>query len=389
MERDELYKPLGREPDPLARKARGAVGRRVLLVAIPLAICVSAVAYWTRQPSEQPLVSAKIAHVSAPRAPMVSSTGTTAPAAVGESDIEDGVRVIRGGAPGSARGGSIIRIPSDAASPALSAAPDPRLVQASRFGPLPKVADDGSKPFDVYRRPFAASGGLPRIGLIVTGLGLNRTLTAVAASELPPQTTFAFASLGADLPSLAAQARAAGHEVLLQVPMEPLATEGAPWPHELTTSAGNAKNIDDLRWSLSRFPGYFGVINFLGSKFTADRTALSPVLKEIATRGLAYIDDGASAQSFALAIAGNFQMQAAHADVSIDGQGGADSVDASLAKLESLARARGFALGVVAGLPLTVERVRMFASRLGVDGVELAPASALASPTPSVATSTK
>jgi len=48
---------------------------------------------------------------------------------------------------------------------------------------------------------------------------------------------------------------------------------------------------------MSRFSGYAGVANFLGGKFTADERALTPVLREIAARGLFYVDDGTSARA--------------------------------------------------------------------------------------------
>ena len=89
----------------------------------------------------------------------------------------------------------------------------------------------------------------------------------------------------------------AGHEVMLQLPMEPLDARGNPGPQTLTTDARAAENLARLRWSLSRFTGYVGVVNYLGAKLTGDESALVPLVREISARGLGVLDDGSSARS--------------------------------------------------------------------------------------------
>ena len=396
MRRDELHDPLGLEPQ--SPRARGAFGLWTWSIA-GAAVTIAGLAglYVARRPAAEPPASARIVRLakpsvpSAPSAPAVSPTTTNSiGSSGGESDIEEGVRVVRGGAgPASAPRGAIIHVPSaDDLSVALVPAPDPRLVEPSRFGPLPKVGADGSRPFSVYRRMSDAKPNAPRLALVITGMGLNSELTRAAASELPPAITFAFAPFGDDLQDLVAQARGAGHEILLQAPMEPLAAEGAAWPHELTTKADAARNVADLHWSMSQFAGYFGMMNFMGSKLTADRSAMAPILKDLASRGLAYVDDGTSPLSVAPALAGDLRMPTARADLTIDASGDPDAIDAALAKLEALARARGSALGIAAGLPSMIERLSQLKEKLAAAGVVLVPASALVATT-AVVTSTK
>src|SRR4029077_8735712 len=94
--------------------------------------------------------------------------------------------------------------------------------------------------------------------------------------------------------------RAGGHETVLQAPMEGFANPAAdPGPHTLTTSASAAENFDSLQWLMGRFVGYVAVANTFGGKFTADQHAISPVLSEIAARGVGYLDDGSSPRSLA------------------------------------------------------------------------------------------
>lgn len=390
MRKDEINDPLGVQQEP---RSDGGSLRFAGLASI--VICVfggmaAAGAYLERYPGQPATVSAEIVRVSQAKLPPTSksvalASGITPPAiAPGAEDIEDGVRIIRGGDPTNAPIGAVIHVPqssSFAAGDGLPPAPDPRLVENGRFGPLPKIGANGDRPFEVYRRHATIDDSRPKIALVVTGMGLNEDVTRAAVAELPADVTFAFAPIGANLWDQVAEARQAGHEVLLQVPMEPLATDGGGvWPHELTAAASAARNIENLRWSMSRFPGYFGIMNFLGSKLMADRSAVTPIFAEIAGRGLGFIDDGTAPESLAPAIAATLQMPTARADISLDA-GGAEGMDASLATLESLSRSHGAALGVAAGLPATIDRLKQFTGELAESGFDLVPASTLASPT--------
>ena len=112
--------------------------------------------------------------------------------------------------------------------------------------------------------------------------------------------TFAFAPYGADVERLGARARSEGHEVLLQVPMEPFDyPDNDPGPQTLLTSLTPEQNIDRLHWLMSRFQGYVGMADSMGARFTATEPALGAVLRETAKRGLIYLDDGSSPRSVA------------------------------------------------------------------------------------------
>ncbi|MBV8474433.1 MAG: divergent polysaccharide deacetylase family protein, partial [Hyphomicrobiales bacterium] len=252
----------------------------------------------------EPFAVARIEAAAPAPAPIVSSTPVAAPsspAAAGALDAASTVKVVRNG--GAPAGPQIIDV-AQALGIRLAPAPDPRLVEASHYGVLPRIGADGARPADVYARPIAASArmkpGSPRIALLIGGLGLNAEGTTQAIAGLPADVTLGFAPYGGDLEREAARARAAGHEIWLQAPMESFAgSADRPGPHMLLAGASDADNLESLRWLMSRFSGYVGIVNYLGGKFTADTRALSPVLAEIASRGLAYFDDGTSPRSVA------------------------------------------------------------------------------------------
>ena len=290
---------------------------------------------------------------------------------------------------GSGAGPLIIHVPRENSvvgrdaplSVALSPAPDPRLVEKGPHGLLPRIGADGSMPSDVYARPLVSQPGKiaqPRIAIIVGGMGLNVVATRQAVQQLPDEVTLGFAPYGNEVSALVAMARGGGHEVLLQLPMEPHEKEDLPGQHALMSGVDAPTNINNLHWMMSRMVGYMGVVNFLGGKFTAKESDLLPVLREIGSRGLIYLDDGSSPQSIAVTRAQSVGLPALRADIQLDLTPTPEALETALSRLEALARSRGFAIGFAQGLPFAIEPIARFARGLDKRGVTLVPLSALA-----------
>ncbi|MDR3419949.1 MAG: divergent polysaccharide deacetylase family protein [Xanthobacteraceae bacterium] len=388
MPSDDLHKPLGLDRKIAPRRRRPGW----VLPGLLSCVMIGGLILWhelAKPPIDTQTVAAIVAAEPAPPPP---APKPKAPAAhdfvqsAAQVEYESGVKVVRANG-GTAPDSMIIEVPH-ADSLALAPAPDPRLVENSRYGPLPRTGADGARPADVYARPVetgpALKANAPGIVLVIGGLGLNRTITEEAIASLPGGVTFAFAPYGRDLAVSVAQARAAGHEVILQMPMEPLDyPQTDPGPHTLLTRATSAENTDNLHWLMSRFSGYVGIANFLGGKFTADAASLAPVLEEIGERGLIYLDDGTSPQSLAVTLAAQNDVPAVKADLVLDAT--PDGIDAELVKLEAIARDKGLAIGVASALPESLEKIGRFARAAQSRGLALIPLSAAVSKeTPSV-----
>jgi polysaccharide deacetylase 2 family uncharacterized protein YibQ len=272
----------------------------------------------------------------------------------------------------------------NAAAPAANeaAAPNPKLTETSRHGSIPKIGPDGAKPAEVYARPVKLAAGKPdgpRIAIIVSGLGIGSSGTAEALAKLPGPVTFAFAPYSVNVEQLATRARNEGHEVLLQVPMEPFDyPDNDPGPQTLLTTLDAGQNVDRLHWLMSRFQGYVGISNYMGARFTASEPSLGPVLRETAKRGLIYVDDGTSPRSLASQIAGANNLAFAKAEVVIDAVPTPVEIDRALARLEAASRERGIAVGVAGALPVAIERIAKWAKAAEARGFTLVPISAVA-----------
>ena len=257
---------------------------------------------------------------------------------------------------------------------------DDRLTEASRHGPIPRVAADGKRPLEAYARavPAAARKG-PHVAIVISGLGIGASTTGEALAKLPNATTLAFAPYGTELPRWIAKARGAGHEILLQVPMEPFDyPDNDPGPQTLLASLTPAQNVDRLHWFMSRAQGYVGVTNLMGARFTSSETAFMPVIADVAQRGLLYFDDGTSPRSVTHKAAAGSKAPFLKADLVIDAKPNWSDIDAALEKLERLAIDQGFAVGSANALPVTIERIARWAKEAEGRGVRIVPLSTVA-----------
>lgn len=379
---DELSKPL-------VVRERAAGGRRmgsaVIGMALACAVVVAAAGYvglYGNKLGGEPHAIARIDRQ------IVTGSVQPAPAAAepprqkeretaGEVEEVAGVRVIRGNG-GRAPDSIVIKVPSETGETQIASL-DRRLTERGRHGLLPKLDAAAGAPRDYYARPFnaAAARGKPQIAVVVTGLGIGASATAEAIAKLPADVTFAFAPYGNDLDKQSQRARDAGHELLLQVPMEP---HGYPQndsgPHTLL-SDGEAQNMDKLHWVMSRVQGYVGITNFMGARFLTVRPALKPVLDDMARRGLMFVEDGSVANSLVAEVASTASLPVARGTVLLDGLDKGGDFDAALQRAEASARSGAPAIVMGPALPTTIERINRWARSLQGKGIVLVPVSAL------------
>jgi polysaccharide deacetylase 2 family uncharacterized protein YibQ len=255
---------------------------------------------------------------------------------------------------------------------------DKRLIEESKHGPIPKIGPDGVRPLDAYASPIPVMAGNAdsMIAIVITGLGVSASATGDAIAKLPAAVTLGFVPYGSELSRWVARARGAGHEVLLQIPMEPFDyPDNDPGPRTLTANAPKEENIDRLHFFLSRSQGYVGVANFMGARFTANEDILAAVLAETGKRGLLFLDDGSSPRSVTPRAAAKTKAPFMKSDLVIDAKAEWADIDAALVKLEAIAAENGVAVATASSLPVTIERLSRWAKTLEARGIRLVPVS--------------
>ena len=269
------------------------------------------------------------------------------------------------------------------AQPAEPKPNDQKLVEATPQGPIPKIAANGMRPAEAYAqpvRPIPGKPDAPRIALVIGGLGVSANITSDAISKLPGAVTLAFMPYSYDVDHLAGRARRAGHEILLQAPMEPFNyPDNDSGPQPLLTTLSPEQNLERLYWLMSRFQGYVGITGAMGARFTASEQAFTPILRETARRGLIFVDDGANPRSVAARVAGGNNLPFAKADMVLDSFPTPAEIDHALGRLEMAARERGVAVGMASALPVSIERIAKWAKTAESRGLQLVPITAVAS----------
>jgi len=261
----------------------------------------------------------------------------------------------------------------------LLPAPLPGLSEETPVGLLPIIAPDGRQPWRVYGRPFGTTSQ-PKIAIVLVDLGLRRAVTNMAI-QLDGAVTLAFAPYAKDLQTWIELARTAGHEVLLQLPMEPRDYPADdPGPQALLTSLTPAENIERLNWHLARFPGYVGVIDYMGERFANAPAHLEPILRVLKNRGLLLFDSGTASKSALSRVASQVGVVTVANDLVIDAVASRNSIAAQLAELERLAKEKGTAVATAHLFPVTLELLTKWMPTLADKGITLAPVSALAKP---------
>jgi uncharacterized protein len=275
----------------------------------------------------------------------------------------------------------VIRDPSaaDVGQPVQVAhLPDTDAVETSDQGPLPVRTDDGRRPMDIYARPWSHAGG-KRIAIVIGGLGLSQTGTQRALKTLPPEITLAFAPQGNSLNRWMQAARKNGHELLIQVPMEPFGyPQTDPGPQTLTVASSEEANLENLHWALGQMTNYTGIVNYLGGRFVTDEQAITPVLRDIGQRGLLFLNDGTAGDARLASLARAYDVPYVAGQVVLDTSQDAAAITARLKELEKFASANGYAIGTGSALELTVDTVAAWANSAKKRGFEIVGISALA-----------
>jgi uncharacterized protein len=261
---------------------------------------------------------------------------------------------------------------------ALTVAPNPNLLIRSDNGMLPSLGPDGLVAWQEYARPFAGAEDKPRIAIMVTDIGLNSNSSNAAINLLPGQVDLAFSPYGRNLQNWMDTARSKGHEGFLMIPTEPLNyPENDPGPHTLLADLSNRENMNRLDWLLSRVGGYVGIVNHMGSKFTASEEAMTPIIEDLNSRGLMLVDARSTRFSLAARIARRVSMPRALNDRYIDNILTPDEIKKQLTELEKTANTFGAALGIARALPLTIKEIADWSLTLQEKGIELVPVTAI------------
>ena len=242
---------------------------------------------------------------------------------------------------------------------------------------LPDLEHGSQAAWQRFAVPVVAPGARPMIAVVLDDLGLNRAGTNRAIA-LPAPLTLAFMTYAEGLPRMAARARRAGHELMLHVPMAPRDPATDPGPNVLRVELTPAELARRLDWGLGRFEGFVGVNNHMGSRFTASRQGMAPVMAALRARGLLFLDSVTSGASVGAAMARRAGVPYAARDVFLDNESSDRAAIArQFARLEAVARRRGSAVGIGHPHRATLDVLARWLPEARARGFAIVPVSAI------------
>ena len=215
----------------------------------------------------------------------------------------------------------------------------------------------------------------PIIAIVIDDLGLNRRNTA-ALNDLPSPLTLAFLPYAGRIEAQTTAAQAAGHELMLHLPMEPVGPDW-PGPDALTTKIDRKEFTTRLEKNLDRFEGFVGINNHMGSRLTADSSRMEVVMRELRKRDVLFLDSKTSARSVAGDLAGRNGVPNTTRDIFLDHVIDLDSIRRQLARTEKLARRNGSAVAIGHPHGVTIQALKEWLPGLEARGFTLAPISAV------------
>ncbi len=215
---------------------------------------------------------------------------------------------------------------------------NPKNYSQYRMGFIP-VMGELFDPFDLERNTPKA----PVLAVIVDDWGYD-TKAAAPLLEYPFPLTIAVLPGLVLSRQLSEKAAAAGHEVILHQPMEPLAADLDPGPGGIMVAMEGEEIEGLLRANLASLPAAAGVNNHMGSRATEDRVTMGRVLGVLKDLGLFFVDSSTSGRSIAPQVALELEVPHTENNLFIDNESDVDRIKEQLRRGLALAKKRGHAV---------------------------------------------
>ena len=253
--------------------------------------------------------------------------------------------------------------------------------------PLPPVKKQAKPTYEIYpqkeppprsiaKLPQLPGDHPPLVAIVVDDIGYDRHIADQFLSIDAPL-TFSVLPYGPHSREIADEARSAGHEIMLHLPMEPNEFPAVnPGPGALLSQMTVDEFIGQLKADIDQIPGLKGVNNHMGSAISTSPDRMRQIFSILKKRGLFYIDSRTTAETVARPSAELLQIPFTERDIFIDHLENETFIRKQLQELVKRAQRQGYAVGIAHPHAVTY---RVLADALPEikQSVELVPASML------------
>lgn len=218
----------------------------------------------------------------------------------------------------------------------------------------------------------------PMVVIILDDIGQKDVSQLALVLELKLPITFAVLPHVPHATSSALYFHQHQYEIMLHMPMEPdNYPENNPGRGAIFSNFGEKQILQALRRAIKKVPFASGVNNHMGSKITANRALMRPVLQELKKEGLFYVDSRTNAQTIAHSLALSLGLRTAKRDVFLDAEASYEFSMKQLKEVRSLARAKGGVIAIGHPYPTTLRALHEEMPKMDREGFRFVFASEL------------
>jgi polysaccharide deacetylase 2 family uncharacterized protein YibQ len=208
----------------------------------------------------------------------------------------------------------------------------------------------------------------PTVAIVIDDMGYNERATRRLVEARRPL-TLAFLPITASAEQ-AKYAKAAGLEILVHMPMEPIGHEN---PGRNAIKVGMPAPVIEalVEAGLSAVPGAIGLNNHMGSRATSDLASMQPVMATLARRGLFFLDSRTAGGSKAHAAALSAGVPAIGRDFFLDNEVSYGAIMRQLQAAERRARIHGYSVAIGHPHGATIDALLAWIPQAEARGIQL------------------
>ncbi len=214
----------------------------------------------------------------------------------------------------------------------------------------------------------------PKIVVIIDDLGLDQQATDYLAAT-PGPFTLAYLPYADNLAQQTAGVKAAGHELMVHLPMQSHRATADPGKNALLTGLSFKEFGERLEWNLTQFEGYVGINNHMGSRLTEDPALMVRLMARLRREGLLFVDSLTTPRSVGERAAKAIDVPFLARDVFLDNEREPAYINRQLATTEKIAKLRGYAVAIGHPYPETLSALKEWQKTLTFKGFRLVPIS--------------
>ncbi len=252
-------------------------------------------------------------------------------------------------------------------------------VEQTSNGPMPKIYQDidGKKlPWVASARSTVYRSAKQKVAILLMGIGAIEEKSVYAMRMLPSDISVSVSPYLRNVDYWVKEVRKIGHEVYVELPIEPLKTfKIDPGPMALMSYLSREQLGERLTWVMTRGIGYVGLVNMVEGGVLDEQFFMKEVIGKLHEHGLVFVEQREAQSIDVKLVAQEVGVPYVQANTIIDASLVESEIVKKLTELEVKSKKDGIAVGIMRSYPLTINLVKEWLKGLEDKEIFLVPVS--------------